>query len=58
MSWNNGNPRYDLRWWVDTADGEKCGKGVGLTGEALISLGNLIAEMQSETKPAKKKKAS
>ena len=48
MKWNNGTPRYDLRWWIKTDDGEKCGKGVGITGEALISLGNLIKEMQKK----------
>ena len=53
LAWNNGEPRYDLRWWVETSEGEKCGKGVGLTGEALIALGNLITEMQ---KPEKKEK--
>ena len=48
MKWNNGTPRYDIRWWIATSEGEKCGKGVGLTGEALISLGNLIKEMQKK----------
>lgn len=48
MKWNNGTPRYDLRWWIKTDDGEKCGKGVGITGEALIALGNLIKEMQKK----------
>lgn len=57
LSWNNGEPRYDLRWWVETEEGEKCGKGVGMSGEALISLGNLIKEMQ-EDKPKAKPKAS
>ena len=48
MTWNNGEPRYDLRWWTKTEDGEKCGKGVGLTGEALIELGKLIKELQKK----------
>ena len=48
MSWNNGEPRYDLRWWVKTDDGERCGKGVGLTGEALIELGKVIKELQKK----------
>ena len=53
LSWNNGEPRYDIRWWIETAEGEKCGKGVGLSGEALISLGNLIAELQDDKPKAK-----
>lgn len=53
MSWNNGTPRYDLRWWVKTEDGEKCGKGVGLSGEALIALGKLINELQDDKPKAK-----
>lgn len=53
LSWNNGEPRYDLRWWITTSEGEKCGKGVGLSGEALISLGNLIAELQEDKPKAK-----
>ena len=46
LAWNDGEPRYDLRWWTATPDGEKCGKGVGMTGEALIELGKLIKELQ------------
>lgn len=42
MSWNDGTPRYDLRWWQKTPDGEKCLKGVGLTGEALENLKKLL----------------
>lgn len=53
LSWNNGEPRYDLRWWITSSEGEKCGKGVGLSGEALISLGNLIAELQDDKPKAK-----
>lgn len=53
LAWNNGEPRYDLRWWIENAEGEKCGKGVGLTGEALIALGKLITELQNDTPKAK-----
>ena len=53
LTWNNGEPRYDLRWWIETNDGEKCGKGVGLTGEALIALGKLITERPDDTPKAK-----
>ena len=52
MSWNDGTPRYDLRWWTETSEGERCGKGVGFSGEALIELGKLIQKLQEE-KPKK-----
>lgn len=46
IQWGDYDPKYDIRWWTTTSEGEKCGKGVGLTGEALIALGNIISEMQ------------
>ena len=54
MSWNDGTPRYDLRWWSETSEGERCGKGVGFSGEALIELGKVIEKLQEE-KPKKEK---
>lgn len=49
LSWNGRDPKYDLRVWSTDDDGnEKCGKGIGLTGEELEELyaviGNLIKE--------------
>ena len=55
LKWSKGEARYDLRSWIQNPDGtETVGKGIGMTGEALINLGNLIAEMQREPEPKKK----
>ena len=56
MSWNNGEPRYDLRWWSITDEGERCGKGVGFPGEALIALGEIINALQSDSSTPNKRK--
>lgn len=43
ISWNNRPPKYDLRGWKKNEDGtEMCGKGVTLTKEELIKLGEMI----------------
>lgn len=47
ISWNDKDPRYDIRpWKVDNEGKEVCGKGITLTGEELESLGNLIKGME------------
>ena len=50
MQWNDGPEKYDLRpWTVDEETGqEKCGKGITLSGEELLELGNLIKRMEEE----------
>lgn len=50
ISWNEKEPKYDLRpWTVDEETGqEKCGKGITLSGEELLELGNLIKRMEEE----------
>ena len=49
MAWNDKEPRYDLRpWKVDENGKEVCAKGIGLSGEELESLGNLIQEMMQD----------
>ena len=46
MSWNGKEAKYDLRTWKIGEDGEeKCGKGIGLSGEELEALGELIKEL-------------
>lgn len=42
ISWNGGEPKYDLRSW--SADHQKMGKGVTLTEDALRSLHKVIAK--------------
>ena len=49
ISWNGDDPKYDIRSWLETEDGEKCSKGITLTGEELEALYFAIqSEMQSE----------
>ena len=46
LSWNGRDPKYDLRLWSTDDDGnEKCGKGIGLTGEELEELYNVIGKL-------------
>ena len=43
VSWNDRDPKYDLRDWAP--DGEKMGKGVTLTREELLALKRILEEM-------------
>ncbi|MCT4618756.1 MAG: PC4/YdbC family ssDNA-binding protein [Marinisporobacter sp.] len=43
ISWNNRNPKYDLRDWAP--EHEKMGKGITLTKEELKKLRNILNEM-------------
>jgi hypothetical protein len=43
ISWNDREPKYDLRDW--SADGEKMGKGVTLSKEELLALKELLNSM-------------
>lgn len=49
VSWNGGEPKYDIRpWWTDDDGNENASKGITLTGEELESLYELIGkEMNS-----------
>jgi len=40
ISWNDREPKYDLRDW--SADGTKMGKGVTLSKEELLALRELL----------------
>ena len=44
ISWNGKDPKYDLRSWKNDESGEKCGKGITLTGEEMEAL---LAIMQA-----------
>jgi hypothetical protein len=44
ISWNDREPKYDLRDW--SADGSKMGKGVTLTKEELLALKELLNTME------------
>ena len=43
VSWNDRDPKYDLREWAP--DGEKMGKGVTLTKEELKALLHILEEL-------------
>ena len=44
ISWNDREPKYDLRDW--SPDHEKMGKGVTLTKEELVALRELLNSME------------
>lgn len=44
ISWNDRDPKYDLRDW--SADGSKMGKGVTLSKDELISLRDLLNSLE------------
>jgi hypothetical protein len=44
ISWNDREPKYDLRDW--SADGTKMGKGVTLSKEELLALKELLNTME------------
>ena len=44
VSWNDREPKYDLRDW--SADGSKMGKGVTLSKEELAALRELLNSLE------------
>lgn len=42
ISWNGNEPKYDLRSWKEEPDGERCSKGITLTGEELETLYDIL----------------
>lgn len=49
ISWNDREPKYDIRtWWEDENGEEKCGKGISLTGEQVEKLYVIIGQLMSE----------
>lgn len=47
ISWNDREPKYDIRDWAP--DHSKMGKGITLTSDELNILKKLIEEMESDT---------
>ena len=45
IAWNGNEPKYDLRSWKEDENGEKCSKGITLTGEELEALLNILNKM-------------
>lgn len=49
LSWNDREPRYDIRpWYIDEDGNERAKKPTGLTGEELLALRDLINKLDSE----------
>jgi hypothetical protein len=48
VSWNDGEPKYDIRTWQGT-EHDRMGKGVSLSREELIVLKQLIEEELEES---------
>ena len=46
IAWNGNEPKYDLRSWKKDVNGEKCSKGITLTGEELETLLVILKEME------------
>lgn len=44
ISWNDRDPKYDIRDW--SADGEKMGKGATLSRDELLALRELLNSME------------
>jgi hypothetical protein len=44
VSWNDREPKYDLREW--SPDGEKMGKGVTLSKEEMLALKELLNKIE------------
>ncbi len=44
VSWNDRDPKYDLREW--SPDGEKMGKGVTLSKEELLAFKELLNKIE------------
>ena len=43
ISWNEREPKYDLREW--SPDGERMGKGITLTKEDLLALRRILPKL-------------
>ncbi len=46
ISWNEKDPKYDIREW--SPDGSKMGKGVTLSKEEVVALKALLADFDVE----------
>lgn len=56
VSWNDAEPKYDIRpWYVDDEGNEACYKGYTLSGEELEALGEILDEMRGKTTGTKAK---
>lgn len=49
ISWNDGEPKYDIRDW--SPDGTRMGKGISLSAEELGALKGILEEMDEIVVP-------
>ena len=49
ISWNDGEPKYDIRDW--SPDGTRMGKGISLSAEELGALKGTLEEMDEIAAP-------
>ncbi len=49
ISWNDGEPKYDIRDW--SPDGSRMGKGISLSAEEMGILKGILADMEEITVP-------
>ena len=49
ISWNDGEPKYDIRDW--SPDGTRMGKGISLSAEELGALKGILEEMDEIAVP-------
>ena len=49
ISWNEGEPKYDIRDW--SPDGSRMGKGISLSAEEMGILKGILADMEEITVP-------
>lgn len=45
VSWNGGEPRYELRSW--SPDHRRMGRGISFDGEELVSLREILVQLDS-----------
>ena len=50
ISWNDGEPKYDIRDW--SPDGSRMGKGIAMSAEELGVLKGILEEMDEIEVPA------
>ena len=49
VSWNERDPKYDIRpWYVDEDGNEGMSKGITMSGEELLALRDLLMEAEAE----------
>jgi hypothetical protein len=46
VSWNGGEPKFDIRPW--SPDGDRMGKGISLNEEEMVQLVELFKDRDSE----------